>query len=271
MTFQPVVPFSGIAGWSFLSRTREAQETAFRSSGPIERDVAYFNERIADIRTAEDLVGDRRLLSIALTAFGLEEDINSTFFVRKVLEEGTLAQDALANRLSDKRYFGLARAFGFDLTPPSTVLSDFGPKITSQFQTRSFESAVGDTNPDMRLALGLERELSDLTNRQLSDDGLWFTVMATPPLRTVFEGALRIPASVATLDIDRQLEIFKSKSAVVFGSESPKQFSDAEKVDLLRQKFLAASQVGGQFSSLVKGASALALLQSSGQPSPLLI
>ncbi|NRA98524.1 MAG: DUF1217 domain-containing protein [Rhodobacteraceae bacterium] len=263
MTFQPIVSGGGLIGWSFLQRTRVAQEAAFENSGPISREVAYFTENIAGVQTAEDLTSDRRLLSVALTAFGLEDDINNTFFIRKVLEEGTIAPDSLANRLSDKRYLELSKAFNFDLTPPSTQLSDFGQRITELFQTRGFEAAVGQTDPDMRLALGLERELATVTGRDLSDDGMWFTIMATPPLRKVFEAALRIPVSVGTLDIDRQLTIFRERAAATFGVESVREFSAPEQIEELRDRFLVTSTTQQQINPLVPGAGALTLLQAS--------
>ncbi|MGI9388684.1 MAG: hypothetical protein ACR2O1_01390 [Boseongicola sp.] len=90
MTYQPVVPAGGNVGWNFLSRTRDAQQDAFNASSQVVRDTEYFREKIGGVQTAEDLVSDRRLLSIALGAFGLAEDVGNKFFVRKVLEEGTL-------------------------------------------------------------------------------------------------------------------------------------------------------------------------------------
>ncbi len=77
MTFQPVVPLGGYAGWAFLNRTQTAQQSAFDESATIVRQTSYFEENIGNITTAEDLVNDRRLLEVALGAFGLDEDINN--------------------------------------------------------------------------------------------------------------------------------------------------------------------------------------------------
>ena len=41
------------------------------------------------MKSAADLVADRRLLKVALGAFGLEGEIDKKAFIRKVLEEGT--------------------------------------------------------------------------------------------------------------------------------------------------------------------------------------
>jgi len=263
MSFQPVVPFSGNVGWAFLQRTREAQEAAFLKSPVIERDVAYFREGIGDIASAEELVADRRLLTVALGAFGLDDDLPNRFFIRKVLEEGTIAPDAFANKLTDKRYFEMSKAFGFDLQPSNIALSDFDDRIVAAFETRRFEAAIGRQNEPMRLAMSLERELDVVTARNISEDGLWFTVMGTPPLRAVFETALNLPASLGSLDIDRQLEVFKSAAARVFGDSNLRQFTDPERREELTRKFFVGNELSGPATATVRGSVALSLLQSA--------
>ena len=267
MSYQPVIPMGGNAGWSFLQRTREVQQAAFENSPKIVRDVDYFRENIGKVKTAEDLVGDRRLLSVALGAFGLDADIDSKFFVKKVLAEGTIADDSLANKLSDARYKALAGAFGFDLDPPRTQVSSFADKIVDAYQERQFEVAVGDQDANMRLALGFEREFSELLKGEKSENALWFTLMATPPLRKVFEKAFALPTSVGTLDIDRQLEIFKEKSRALVGRESPRKFAEPDAQKELTRLFLVRSELEATGPLHSAGSVALSLLQSMPRPS----
>ncbi len=66
----------------------EAQRNAFRSDPTMTRATETFREKIGTIKTAEALVADRQLLDVALTAFGLEDDINAKAFIEKVLAEG---------------------------------------------------------------------------------------------------------------------------------------------------------------------------------------
>ncbi|MCP3969234.1 MAG: DUF1217 domain-containing protein [Rhodobacteraceae bacterium] len=264
MSFQPVLPTGGYAGWSFLTNTRATQQEAFNASTQMTRDVAYFEENIASISSAEDLVADRRLLQVALGAFGLDEDINNKYFLQKVLEDGTLDADALGNRLSDKRYFEFAKAFGFgDFDTPRTVLSDFPAEITAAFQDRQFEIAVGDQNQDMRLAMGLDRALEDITGKDTTEDGRWFLVMGQPAVRQVFETALGLPASIGVLDLDQQLSAFRDKAAARFGSGEVAQFADADAREDLVRLFLLRSelQVGSGVSA--GQSAALTLLQNS--------
>ncbi|MCF6316051.1 MAG: DUF1217 domain-containing protein [Marinosulfonomonas sp.] len=265
--FQPVVPFGGFSGWSFLTRTLDNQKEAFANSSEIAREVDYFKENISKIQTAEDLVADRRLLKVALESFGLGEDINNKFFIRKVLEDGTSEDDALANRLSDKRYLEFSKAFGFgDLPAPNTVLSDFGSKITSAFKERQFEAAIGDQNEDFRLALGIERDLTDIAGKDLQEDTLWFTVMGNPPLRKVFETAFNLPESFGALDLDKQLETLKDKAQSAFGDSGIKQFASTEKLKDLTQLFLLRADVQALNLNLGSSQTALTLLQNISIP-----
>ncbi len=264
MNFQPLVPIGGIAGWRFLTRTMDTQKTAHDNTPQIKRDVQYFKDNIGKVTSAEALVADRRLLGVALGAFGLDADIDNRFFIKKVLSDGTLQDNALANRLADKRYLELSKAFGFgDFDTPRTQLSEFGNEITTAYQTRQFEIAVGTQDDDMRLALNLSRELSALAERDTSDETKWFTIMGSEPLKQVFETAFGLPSAFGTLDLDRQLATFRDKASRLFGSSEVSQFTDPERRDELLQKFLARSQSARSLANFSPAATALTLLQSA--------
>ena len=262
MSYQPVLPAGGNLGWTFLKNTRDAQQEAFDNSAVIARNTEYFLENIGKVETAEQLVNDRRLLSVALGAFGLDEDIGNKFYIQKVLEEGTLNEEAFANRLSDRRYFAMAEAFGFDLSPPKTAISTFPDDILDAYKTRQFEVAVGALDSDLRLALGIERELVDLAERDLTEDAAWYTIMGTPPMRSIFEGALGLPSEMAAVDIDQQLEVFKEKSSKLFGTSHPADFTDPELQEKLVRNYLFRAELAASAASTSQGAVALSLLQS---------
>lgn len=267
MSFQPALPIGGYAGWTFLKRTETAQRAAFERSPELARDEAYFRERIGSVRTAEALVSDRRLLKVALGAFGLDGDINNRFFIRKVLEDGTLKPGALGNRLADKQYAALSAAFGFgDFSVPRTQLSTFPDQILSAYKSRQFEAAVGTRDATMRLALNAEREVKALASRSMSDEAKWFTVMGNRPMRAVFETALRLPTSFGALDIDRQLDVLRDKTRAAFGRADFAQFADPAGLDRLVRRYLVMAEIGatvpsGGFSG---AAAALTLLQTAG-------
>lgn len=262
MTFQPVIVGSGLSGWQFLKSTGDRQREVFNQSTLITRDTEYFRQNIANITSAEDLVDDRRLLRVALGAFGLQDDINSKFFVRKILEEGVTDRLSLANKLTDDRYKALAGAFDFDL-PVSRNVSDpdFANDIVNRFRAQEFEIAVGNQDQTLRLALNFERSVEEMADADISDNARWFRVMGTPPIRTVLETALGLPSSFGQLDIDQQLDIFREKSRSRFGVTEIKEFADLENTRKIVQTYLLQEKAK-QIASVGSGNVALTLLQA---------
>ncbi|SMY08239.1 DUF1217 domain-containing protein [Flavimaricola marinus] len=261
MTFQPVIPITGYAGWRFLQRTLDTQKDAFVQTTTFQRQTDYFRENISKINTAEELVADRRLLEVALGAFGLDEDIGNKAFIQKILEDGTLAEDALANRLSDKRYNTMSREFGFGDLGSRTRLSNFADQILARFEDRQFERAVGDVNGDMRLALNLSSGLSDIFDQDLPSDAQWFAVMGSTPVRTIFETALGFPSSFGAIDIDQQRTAFQERSQSVFGTDKVEDFADPEMQEKLIRLYLVRSEITA-YSNASGSSIALNLLQA---------
>lgn len=263
MAYQPVIPASGLVGWAFLKRTLPAQSAAFESAREIRRDTDYFAAKIGAIDTAEQLVSDRRLLGVALGAFGLQDDINNRFFVRKMLEEGTLKADAFANRMADERYKAFSKAFGFgDFDVPRTKLSYFADEIITLYEQRSFEVAVGRQDENLRLALNARRELAAIAASSGSDKTKWFRVMGNAPLRKVFETAFGLPSGFGQLDLDQQVGVFRDKAARQMGQSEIGQFSDPAAVEKLVQRFLVRAEAA-QSARVSAGTIALTLLQSA--------
>ena len=264
MTFSPIVPFSGYSGWAFLKRTQTSQKAAFDTTATVKRDEDYFRKNIGKVNSAEALVADRRLLQVALGAYGLEGDINNKYFVKKVLADGTLTDGALANKLANKQYEKLSSAFGFgDFSTPRNKLSDFADKTLALYKQRQFETAVGEQNGDYRIALNAERELPALARKSGSEDTLWYTVLGNIPLRRVFERALGLPQSFGSIDLDQQLSTMKDRLETRFGSNSVRQFSDPAKVENIIRRFLVQSDLTNASAQTPQG-SALELLQAGG-------
>lgn len=261
---QPLIPIGGYAGWRFLSASLETQLSRFAESPVAARDMDYFRQEIGKITSAEELVSDFRLLRVALGAFGLQDDLPNRAFIRKVLADGVVADGALSNRLSDKRYRAFSEAFGFGgTTPPRTGAPGFADRILARFERQEFERAVGEQNPDMRLALTAARELPDIAARGLSDTTAWLTVMGNPPLRRVFETAFDLPKSIGTLDLDLQLNAFRAGAERRFGTSDFTQFSNEGRIEDLIRSFTLRSEASSGPSPLTRGFSALTLLQSA--------
>ncbi|RWR27126.1 DUF1217 domain-containing protein [Sinirhodobacter populi] len=263
MTYTPAIPTGGYAGWLILNRTMAKQEAAFVQTAAYQRNEDYFREKIGSITSAEELVADRRLLAVALGAFGLDDDINSKAFIRKVLAEGTQASDSLANRLSDKSYFKLAEAFGFgDYETPRTAEAGFADGILEKYKNRQFEVAVGEVNESFRFALTAQRDLPEIAAKSSSNNTKWYQIIGSSPLASFMQTALGLPTAVSSLDVDRQLEIYQQKAKTLFGTDDLAAIVSADGMDKLIKSYLVRTQLTEGTSATGQSA-ALQILQGT--------
>jgi hypothetical protein len=257
-----VLPIGGYAGWRYLSRTLEDQVARMADSPVQARDREHFRERIDSIGSAAELVSDFRLLRVALSAFGLQDDLPNKAFIERVLGDGTLEETALSNRLADKRYKEFSEAFGFGSPlPPRTRMPGFADRILARFDRQEFERAVGDRDETLRLALTAARELPALAARGLQSTTNWLSVLGNPPLRQVFETAFGLPASVGTLPLDRQVEEFRGAASRILGHSDIGRFSEADAVDDLVKAFTLRAQLASGPGATTPGMIALTLLR----------
>lgn len=262
MSFEPVLPLGGYAGWRFLTRTADRQRELVAGAPATQRDTAAFLARIGKVTSAEALVADRALLKVALGAFGLDADLGNKAFVRKVLESASADPKSLANRLADKRYLEFAQSFGFaEPGGPFNRTRAFAERLVGRYETRAFEVAVGKKDDNLRLALTAARELESLAASGGTANSRWFSVMGNAPLRQVFETALGLPASFGALDIDRQLEVLRDKTGRALGAGEIAQFAAPEAREDLVRLFLLRSEAR-QSPAASQASTALALLQS---------
>ena len=262
MSFQPVLPLSGYAGWRFLSGSLEAQQARHAADPSRARDTAHFREKIGQVTDAATLVADFRLLRVALGAFGLQDDLPNRAFIRTVLSQPVTDEGALVNRLADKRYRAFAEAFGFGgPLPPRTPLPGFADRILARYERQEFERAVGQQSEEMRLALTAARELPELASRGLSDSTSWLSVLGNPPLRKVFETAFGLSAATGTLDLDLQLKAFRAGAERLFGTAEFAGFAEPDRVEELIRGYTLRAEAAAGPSPLTPGFAALVLLR----------
>ncbi|MCC6002410.1 MAG: DUF1217 domain-containing protein [Pararhodobacter sp.] len=266
MSFQPVLPLGGYAGWRFLEKTLVRQQAGHAAAAGPQRAEKHFREQIAGVNSARDLIADRQLLVISLTAFGLRDDLPNRAFIERVLESSTTDRTSFVNRLADRRYLALAEAFGFgDDAPPRNKEPGFADRMIDLYRDRRFEEAVGEQDESMRLALALRRDLTQMAQRETGEQALWLTVLGTPSLRKVFESAYRLPSGFGALDLDRQVDIMRERTRRMFNDPGIAQFSDPTRVNDLIQRFLLSQQLD-QIDTARSNSTALTLLQA-GQSS----
>ena len=148
---------------------------------------AYYEANIGSVKSISDLVGNYRLLSYALNAYGLGEQINAKGLITKVLEGGVSNSRSLANTLPNAQWKAFAAAFNFvdsGATPPSstsTVATTTGDYVEQQLESDQGEQDVG-----VQLALYFQRVAPTVTSEIgiLADPNLLqvaATIMGLPP------------------------------------------------------------------------------------------
>ncbi len=258
MTFSPIIPVGGLGGWNFLNRTIERQTEVFDRSPEIVRDLEYFSKAIKNVSTLDDFMSDRRILKVALGSVGLSEEINKSAFVRKILEEGT-GSGSFARRLGNTDYVVLAEIFSFsgqEFKPSDEMVE----QVSRQYKDNMFEESLGEVDNDMRLALNFKREISNIADLDLSQEGGWFRVLGSLPLRAVMEDAFNLPGEFSQIDLDKQVEVMSDKAKQIFGSSDVKVFRDPQVVESAIQKFQLKRQIEKFSSTTSSSAAALSLL-----------
>ncbi len=262
MSFQPIVVGTGLVAWRNLQRSLPQQLEIFAQSAQQSRLISGFQQKAPELKTAEAVVSDRQVLTVALGAFGLQDDLENRFFVERILSEGATDSDALANRLTDSRYKRLAADFALDgLSRFTGVLPAKAEEITQSYAEQAFSVAVGEQDQNMRLALNAENEFDRIAELEVSDTAKWFILMGNPPLRSVVETALGLPQSLGQLDIDKQLEIFQERSFSNFGTKSVDDLADASLREQVVDRFLLREQMS-QIQSVSSQNIALQLLSN---------
>lgn len=269
MTFAPLIPTGGYVGYKLLERTFERQFDLFSRSPEIERDVAQFLRAAPEIDTLDKLMEDRASLRVVLGAFGLEQDLDKRAFIRKVIEEGTIDDEAFANRLADPAYRQLSSELGFGDLGRLLQSPALQESLATRYRVRQFEVAVGNQNVDLRLALNFRRAIVDIADGDGSERSGWLKIMGSRPLRSVVEAAFGLPQQFGLIDIDQQADELASVAADRFGARDVSVFRDPANVEDAIRRFLIISEAQRGFTPAggtgsPSSSAALQILQSGG-------
>ena len=83
------------------------------SEAQISRDAQYYRDNIGKVSSVDDFIGNTRLFSFAMKAYGLEDMTYAKAFMRKVLESDVNDSKSFVGKLTDPRFMTFAKAFNF--------------------------------------------------------------------------------------------------------------------------------------------------------------
>jgi Protein of unknown function (DUF1217) len=158
--------------------------------------TAYYEANIGSVKSIGDLVGNYRLLSYALNAYGLGDQINSKGLITKVLEGGVSNPKSLANTLPNSQWKAFAAAFNFvdsGATPPSSASAV--ATTTGDYVEQQLESDQGNQDVGVQLALYFQRVAPTVTSE--------YGILADPNLLEV-AGTIMGLAPTAASDLQPQ-------------------------------------------------------------------
>src|SRR5580692_6479102 len=114
---------------------------------------AYYAANIGKVTSIDQFVENYRLLSYALDAYGLGDQINSTALIKQVLEGGVSNSKSLANTLPQWKAF--ATAFNFvgsggaaSISTPTAIAA-----TQNNYVEQTLESDEGQQDVGVQLAL----------------------------------------------------------------------------------------------------------------------
>jgi hypothetical protein len=188
--------------------------------------TAYYKANIGSVTSAADLVKNYRLLSYALDAYGLGNQIDSTALVQKVLEGGVTNPKSLANTLPNPAWKAFAAAFDFtDSGSASPSATASVTTTTGDYVEEQLESNEGQQDPGVQLALYFQRVAPTVTSS--------YGILGNENMLEVVQTIFGLGSTTTTSQIDAEAT---TVSKLVPLSE----LQDPKKVTQLAERFGAA-------------------------------
>lgn len=104
---------STFLSYDLIARDMSKSLDRVASEGQTKRETDYFNTNISKVTTVDGFMGDYRLYSYAMKAYGLDDMTYAKAFMKKVLDSDLTDPQSFVNRLSDQKYRDFANAFQF--------------------------------------------------------------------------------------------------------------------------------------------------------------
>jgi hypothetical protein len=126
---------------------------------------AYYAANIGKVTSISQFVNNYRLLSYALNAYGLGDQINSKALITQVLQGGVTNPKALANTLNNSQWKAFAEAFNFVGNGAASISTSSAIQTTeSNYVEQQLESDQGEQDPGVQLALYFQRVAPTVTS-----------------------------------------------------------------------------------------------------------
>ena len=200
-------------------------QTRISEQPQVAREIEYYKENIANIKTIDDFMNDQRIYDFAMKAYGLDDLSYARALMRKILEGGPDDPEALANQLTDPRYLALAEDFNFgQFGTATTTFGRVQTGVIDKFIQQSVEVQAGDQNNGARLALYFQRKVDEIDSA--------FSILGDPALLQFVQTTFGLPVQMSFSSIEKQAEMIDQRLNI-------EDLSDPEFMEGLLTQFLA--------------------------------
>ena len=212
-----------LTSYHLITRDKARSLQTVASDRVVQRETAYYESRISDVKSIDDFMNDRRIYTYALRSLGMGDMVESRALIRKVLEGGIDKSDSLANSLADPRFRELVETFNFARYGSATTTFTRTQKGTvDRYLRTTLEENAGQSNEGVRLALYFERKAPNIRNI--------FEILADKALYKVVETALSLPTSLPAVGIEKQAAFIATKLDIA-------DLKDPEKLTRFLERF----------------------------------
>jgi len=195
---------STITSYQIISNNlaRSLEQTAKKTD--VDRETTYYLTHIGEVKSIDDFLGNYRLYSYAMKAFGLSDMTYAKAFMRKVLTEGVSSSNSFANKLVDTRYREFAATFNFAMYGEYATSAKAAQSGTvEKYIRQALEEDAGNQSEGVRLALYFERKAPTIKNA--------YQILADKALLQVVQTALGISPMTAMADVDKQAAMLNKR------------------------------------------------------------
>ncbi|MBX3579396.1 MAG: DUF1217 domain-containing protein [Rhizobiaceae bacterium] len=185
-------------------------------------ETGYYLANIGNVTSIDDFMGDSRLLSYALTAFGLDSSTEPAATIRTMLEGGVTDPASPANSLTDKRYANFVTAFNFVENGAATTSSTAATTGVAQKYVAEADVSLIKHRPDFITSetAYFKANITKITsiNALMGDSRLLTYAMGAfgldaktedmAKIRNMLVGGIQNPASPANVSTDKRYAAF---------------------------------------------------------------
>jgi hypothetical protein len=195
---------SSLALFKQIRQNEVQYRQQFQNRADVQKEIDNFKKQAGKIKDVDELVNDRKVLGVLLSAFGLDSEINNPGKLKAIINSDPTDVNSFANRLNDPRFGELAAfidAPNKDLL--NLVTASKQQEVIDKFLTNEFQKDVGSQNPAVRDAFFFLNKINSIDST--------FSILGDLPLRTIVTTTLRLPPQIAQQSVEKQASLIEAK------------------------------------------------------------